>query len=100
MTLRELARLHESGQRAEAQDRLLALIDDHQLAGRFAEAAAILDDPDVETLPVALQLSLLTVTKACRSKLAGARERLLSRVRERIRVDAPDRCDALLRGLE
>ncbi|MBL4846045.1 MAG: hypothetical protein JKY65_11005 [Planctomycetes bacterium] len=99
MSLLELSRMHAAGQRAESLDRLFALVDDHQVAGRFAEASAILDDANVAVLPLSLQLGLLTVSKPCQAKLGGAREWLFSRVRERLLAEEPGRCHDLLRGL-
>lgn len=97
--LMSLGNLYESGKRSKALDRLYALVDDKLLDRRFGEVVDLFDAAPVGALPVALLLGLLTISKPWHVQLDGARDRLATRVRDRLQQEDPGRCDDLLRGL-
>jgi len=81
-------------------DEIFDKVDDLFLAGKFAEADALLPGVDPAALDASLIVAWLTITMAARDKLKN-RGDLVKRARAHFeKIEPADRVDNLFRGLE
>lgn len=80
-------------------DTIYNVLDAHMRASRFHVVDQILACVRVDSIPLTLALAYLTITIPARD-LLRYRINYLAMVRERVRRERPEECDAIMRRLE